>query len=402
MGFFDNFPYSNFHEMNIDWVLQKMLELETFVKNYTAVNNVSFAGIWDIRKQYPQWSVVSDGNKTYMANKPVPAGIAISNKEYWLYLADLDPRIGTLTTEVALLKQQVENLASLMKIDDVFCYGDSYAAKWPETLQNLCNFKHFDYVSNGGGGYVASGALGTFKDSIVALMNSGRLNNSYRYIIVEGGINDGENYDSVYANAVELFTLLKTNFPNATIISLYNPAPRVYPTSVKFAVRNASAKVGIYSAGGEYVNLDPADSFDSGDHVHPNAEGYARVAYVAMGALFGRDVNIGYNTTRINENGLALRLTAGENGFSIALWGQVVDAIPSGLVFDGKVPLAARPYQQFNNTAFMVRYSSGGEVKTAAAYITHNGGIQLPDVQAGSTYTLLTQFIAYDTLGAMT
>lgn len=112
MGFFDNFPYTNFHEMNLDWVIGEFKKLENYVKNYTAVNNVSYAGIWDIRKQYPQWAIVSDGDRTYMSNKPVPAGVAITNVEYWLELADLDPRIGGIIEEISQLKTEVISVKS--------------------------------------------------------------------------------------------------------------------------------------------------------------------------------------------------------------------------------------------------------------------------------------------------
>lgn len=32
MGFFSNFPYTNFHEMNLDWILKRVKELDTFVR----------------------------------------------------------------------------------------------------------------------------------------------------------------------------------------------------------------------------------------------------------------------------------------------------------------------------------------------------------------------------------
>lgn len=101
MGFFNDFPYTNFHEMNLDWILRKMVELTTYVENYTAVNNVSYAGIWDITKQYPKWSIVSNGNMTYMSQDIVPAGIDIENEKYWLLLADLDPLIGRIIAKLA-------------------------------------------------------------------------------------------------------------------------------------------------------------------------------------------------------------------------------------------------------------------------------------------------------------
>ena len=100
MGFFDNFPYTNFHELNVDWVLTEFKKLRNYVEEYTAVNKVNYSGIWDITKQYPQWAVVSNGDRTYMSSKPVPVGIEIENVEYWIHLADIDPRIGGIITQL--------------------------------------------------------------------------------------------------------------------------------------------------------------------------------------------------------------------------------------------------------------------------------------------------------------
>lgn len=117
MGFFNNFPYTNFHELNIDFLLKEMEKLKSYVEQYTAINSVGYAGIWDITKQYPQWSVVTDGNRSYLSKKPVPVGIEIENEEYWLPMVDLDPRIGSIINTIgvlqALVEQQGKDIQSL-------------------------------------------------------------------------------------------------------------------------------------------------------------------------------------------------------------------------------------------------------------------------------------------------
>lgn len=110
MGFFDNFPYNNFHDLNLDWILEAVKDLDASVREYMAVNKVGFGGIWDITKQYPAYTVVADGSQSYISLKPVPAGVAIGNTEYWQLLADLDPRIGPLVEEVDTLSGKVDTL----------------------------------------------------------------------------------------------------------------------------------------------------------------------------------------------------------------------------------------------------------------------------------------------------
>ena len=37
MGLFDQFPYTNFHELNLDWILGQMKNVESYVKNIEGV-----------------------------------------------------------------------------------------------------------------------------------------------------------------------------------------------------------------------------------------------------------------------------------------------------------------------------------------------------------------------------
>ena len=118
MGLFDNFPYSNFHEINLDWLLQAMKNLDASVREYMAVNKVGYGGVWDIEKQYPAYTVVSDGNHSYISLKPVPAGVAIDNEDYWQLLADLDPRIAPLIEEVDILREGFFNVKNFGAVGD--------------------------------------------------------------------------------------------------------------------------------------------------------------------------------------------------------------------------------------------------------------------------------------------
>ena len=110
MGLFDSFPLSNAYSVNLDWIMKKIQELEEFVKNYAAVNKVAYAGVWDITKQYPQWALVTDGETSWLANKPVPVGIPLDNADYWQKLADLDPRIAGIIVNIQELENRTANV----------------------------------------------------------------------------------------------------------------------------------------------------------------------------------------------------------------------------------------------------------------------------------------------------
>lgn len=126
MSIFDNFPLINAYSVNLDWIIKKIIEIEEYVRNYTAVNKVAYAGVWDITKQYPQWALVTDGNTSWLSNKPVPVGIPLENAEYWQKLADLDPRIAgiivaidKLTKDIASTNNNVAtNSAEIIKLGE--------------------------------------------------------------------------------------------------------------------------------------------------------------------------------------------------------------------------------------------------------------------------------------------
>ena len=86
MSFINQFPYSDVHELNLDWIIAEIKDLLNKMENFEAANSIKYAGIWDITNQYEAWSIVNYENEAYISQKIVPAGIPITNNEYWLYL----------------------------------------------------------------------------------------------------------------------------------------------------------------------------------------------------------------------------------------------------------------------------------------------------------------------------
>ena len=86
MGLFENFPYANFHELNLDWILHELKALETEITNFVAINSVKYANpiTWDITSQYETNTVVLDSSgNAYLSVQPVPDGVALDREEYW-------------------------------------------------------------------------------------------------------------------------------------------------------------------------------------------------------------------------------------------------------------------------------------------------------------------------------
>lgn len=54
MGFFDRFPYTNIHELNLDWLLAEMKKLNAAFAAFADTNKINYADpfSWDISTSY--------------------------------------------------------------------------------------------------------------------------------------------------------------------------------------------------------------------------------------------------------------------------------------------------------------------------------------------------------------
>ena len=85
--FINQFPYSDFHELNLDWVIKQVKDLTGQMIDFKAVNSIKYEGAWNIASAYEPWSLVTSGSFSYIALKAVPSGIDINNEDYWLEIA---------------------------------------------------------------------------------------------------------------------------------------------------------------------------------------------------------------------------------------------------------------------------------------------------------------------------
>ena len=94
MGLYDHWPYTNFHELNLTWLLRLMEELSNKVDNFVALNTIKYADPiqWNITTQYEANTVVVNpqSGTAYLSSQPVPAGVLLTNTDYWSVIFTLD------------------------------------------------------------------------------------------------------------------------------------------------------------------------------------------------------------------------------------------------------------------------------------------------------------------------
>ena len=116
MGLFENFPYANFHELNLDWILHELKELETEITNFVAINSVKYANpiVWDITSQYETNTVVLDSiGNAYLSVQPVPAGVDLDREEYWTKIGNFSALWDSVRSAITPYDEQHSTTASV-------------------------------------------------------------------------------------------------------------------------------------------------------------------------------------------------------------------------------------------------------------------------------------------------
>ena len=91
--FLNGYPYTDFHEMNADFLLQSMNALKKAFSEFTASNSIILAEplLHSISSSYAKNTIVldPDGN-AYISLQNVPAGIQLSNADYWMMVFNFE------------------------------------------------------------------------------------------------------------------------------------------------------------------------------------------------------------------------------------------------------------------------------------------------------------------------
>lgn len=121
---FHDYPYTNFHDLNLDWILRKMQELDKEMDDFIAVNKITWAGEWDGSKTYPRWAIVqdTDGNG-YISVQPVPANVPLDNEDYWVKVADYDSLYAAFDQRISAIESLITS-ATLVSPMDYGAVGD--------------------------------------------------------------------------------------------------------------------------------------------------------------------------------------------------------------------------------------------------------------------------------------
>ena len=108
-------PYTDFHNLNLDWVLETLKKQDEAIADFISLNSITYANPlqWDITRQYPKNQVVLDTNGDgYLSVQPVPVGVEIDNTEYWTKIGNFSELWSTVKLAITAADEGLKTTAS--------------------------------------------------------------------------------------------------------------------------------------------------------------------------------------------------------------------------------------------------------------------------------------------------
>lgn len=138
MGVFEHFPYTNFHDLNLDWVVQLIRKLDGNVEDldkWAAQHEIDYKDLarkveglinhlvdailpWDSSQEYLIYSIVSWEGSNYIAIQDVPVGVMITNTDYWVESNTLVEQLNAISVVTSEIRKEnirhFNNVASML------------------------------------------------------------------------------------------------------------------------------------------------------------------------------------------------------------------------------------------------------------------------------------------------
>lgn len=307
----NNFPYVDFNTLNLDGILREIQSVKNALKDYEAVNKVQFVGNWSIEKSYTSFSIVLDDGTTYLALKPVPKGIAVTNTEYWTPTSNYDAQyahyqetVNALRDEVSVVESHLDDIMAtidampfVIRGKNIVFVGDSWthgsgatssASRFSTLLAGYLGMTEFNYSVGG-----ATLCSGDIPQQVVTASNAMTATQRAETAIVfcYAGINDLRHmteHDTwtyeVFLNAWKTMCAnARQHFPNAKIIAVpcnsmvrYNtPLFRQWVQYVCRLLKNEENTIVLTN--GQNIISGNANWYAT-DGLHPNDVGHVMLA----------------------------------------------------------------------------------------------------------------------------
>lgn len=281
--FGENFPYVNFHDLNLDWILKTLKD----IKSENETIETFIPQIQDIYTLIGQLQDLPDD------------------------MDDFEDEVNDQLQQFqAIINQAVNPLSNIICLTDSYGRDDEDTEKisWCTYLKNKLNLSNSNYMKI----YAAGASFGdddTTKNfynifvSGVSSMTSDQ-KAAVTDIIIEGGVNEwNEDNQLLKDNMRSLNTYIRTNFPNAKIHLFFCGWSKL--ATVRYAsMGGATATHNLYNSmcnelKWNYVfNVSPmiiTDSYIANDDTHPINSASREIADIIYEALMHGNTSVSFN-----------------------------------------------------------------------------------------------------------
>lgn len=365
---FNKYPYSDVHEMNLDWIIEICRKAESQLSAIS--ENVS-----DVLEGWKE-----DGTLQQMVND----NLAVN-------LSEINDKITALTNNITSLSNSLASKVN--KIKNVVCIGDSYlegytpdgtVSGWGDRLASLSGWTVHKYYK-GGAGFTNTVDNINFTTLLNSAKNGVPDTSDIDLVIVAGGYNEGS---GILRNDVKTWVDTARNyFPNAIIAVGYiavHGSRSVYSVNASVAAYTQEI-IGCMSLG----DLSGAVISDmtlnlSSDGIHPNSTGQSMIASAIYNAVRGvRHVtNIKSASVRSDGKGQLFFSCANNNLLFTTIKGGASDLL-SGVCNGDTLNYKHTARSIFNNLKGdigcepvipVIVYNGSNQYAEGTARIVFNGG----------------------------
>lgn len=269
-AFGENFPYTNFHDLNLDWILK---EMKNFLDHYSEINQNIDNGL---------------GSLTDKTNEGLDSLTDKTNEGNESITQNTESQLDTLNDWYHLHYTLLENLIDSVqrRSHNVILISDSYGTRqnsqgktWFEVFRDMTNCTLMASVAYPGGGFYQGNLLTAFQN----IESTIKYPETVTDIIIACGANDiTYDYQGIRSGISDFATYCKTQYPNAKIYlahigiifdsekmtDRYNKSLRAYRDCIFYGM--------LYIGNSEYI-LKDSDLITNTDNTHPSLEGVSEI-----------------------------------------------------------------------------------------------------------------------------
>lgn len=178
-------------------------------------------GVWDNSYTYEALTIVKYGNDYYTSKKNVPAGVAITNGDYWALTGNYNATLANLQDQVSDLVGDVSRL----KNRRFLIFGDSYdvvasvGASWSSMIIQRLGLENTVVMSQGWAGFIGDGAHETWEQMYhrIGVADPETITD----VLIVGGANDHSASAAGLTTAMaSLETAIRNDCPNVKTFHL--------------------------------------------------------------------------------------------------------------------------------------------------------------------------------------